>query len=120
MTPDHPTSSVLPPSNDGASSADGPSAPVAALHIGAYEVLDVLGRGGMGIVYRARHRTLGHEVALKMILPVGHAGEHEKARFLLEATAVARLRHPGIVRLLEHGYDDGKPFFALELVPGGS
>src|SRR5579884_1897775 len=66
----------------------------APLRIGAYEVLEELGRGGMGVVYRARHRTLGHQVALKMILAGTHAGREERARFVLEAVAVARLHHP--------------------------
>jgi WD40 repeat protein len=88
-------------------------------HIGPYEVLEVLGRGGMGVVYRARHLKLGHEVALKMILAGGLADVQEQARFLLEATAVARLHHPGIVRLLEFGEDQG-PFFCLEFIDGGS
>src|ERR1051326_4526232 len=57
--------------------------PGVALRIGAYEVVEELGRGGMGVVYRARHMTLGHEVALKMIRG-GHAGDEDRARFLLE------------------------------------
>src|SRR5207302_1070653 len=72
------------------------------------------------VVYRARHRTLGHEVALKMILAGGHASEEERARFLLEAAAVARLRHPGIVHIHEFGEHGGSPYFSLELLPGGS
>jgi hypothetical protein len=90
------------------------------LHLAGYEVLGELGRGGMGVVYRARHLKLKHEVALKMILAGGHAGEHELARFQLEAAAVARLRHPAIVHIHEFGDHDGKPFFSLEFVEGGS
>src|SRR5579884_2227458 len=100
--------------------AAGAAAPPPVLCIGAYEVLEELGRGGMGVVYRARHGTLGHEVALKMILAGDHAGGDERTRFLLEAAAVARLRHPGIVHIHEFGEHDGNPFFSLELVAGGS
>jgi serine/threonine protein kinase len=64
-----------------------------------YEVLGVLGRGGMGVVYEARHLQLGRVVALKMILSGGHAGEANLARFKTEAEAVARLQHPNIVQI---------------------
>src|SRR5262249_57025620 len=74
----------------------------------------------MGVVYRAGHRELGHEVALKMILSGGHAGAEERARFRLEAAAVARLHHPGIVHIHEFGEHDGSPFFSLELLTGGA
>src|SRR4051812_6458326 len=67
----------------------------ATFHVGEYEVQEVLGRGGMGVVYRARHRTLGHEVALKMIRGSDEADRDELARFRLEAAAVARLHHTG-------------------------
>ena len=99
--------------------ADAAATSSGLLRVGAYEVLEELGRGGMGVVYRARHRTLGHEVALKMILSGGHADAAELARFRLEAAAVARLHHPGIVHIHEFGTHDGNPFFSLELVDGG-
>src|SRR5262249_23249025 len=101
-------------------SAAGSEPPAAVLRVGAYEVLEELGRGGMGVVYRARHRMLGHEVALKMILAGSHAGTEERARFLLEAAAVARLHHAGIVHIHDFGEHGGSPFFSLELLPGGS
>jgi WD40 repeat protein/tetratricopeptide (TPR) repeat protein len=94
--------------------------PAGRLRVAGYEVLGVLGEGGMGVVYRARHRELGHEVALKMILGGGQAGGEYLARFHLEAAAVARLQHPGIVHLYEFGAHEGRPFFSLELVEGGS
>src|SRR4051794_41907461 len=85
-----------------------------------YELLEEVGRGGMGVVYRARHRTLGHEVALKMLRGGDQADRDELARFQLEAAAVARLQHAGIVQLREFGVHDGQPFFSQEFLPGGS
>ena len=88
--------------------------------VGDYEILAELGRGGMGVVYKAVHHKLKRIVALKMILAGSHAGRDVLARFRLEAEAIARLRHPHIVQIFEIGEDDGKPYFALEFVDGGS
>src|SRR5689334_16409456 len=85
-----------------------------------YELLGVLGRGGMGVVYQARHLALKRIVALKMVLGGGHASPQELARFRLEAEAVARLAHPNIVQIHEVGEADGHPYCALEFVEGGS
>jgi tRNA A-37 threonylcarbamoyl transferase component Bud32 len=84
-----------------------------------YEVEAVLGRGGMGVVYKARHLALKRTVALKM-LAAGHPHPVERARFRAEAEAVARLQHPNIVQIHEVGEAAGRPFFALEYVAGGS
>jgi tRNA A-37 threonylcarbamoyl transferase component Bud32 len=84
-----------------------------------YEVEAVLGWGGMGVVYKARHLALKRTVALKM-LAVGHLNPAERARFRAEAEAVARLQHANIVQIHEVGEADGQPFFALEFVAGGS
>lgn len=88
--------------------------------IPGYEILDKLGRGGMGVVYKARQIRLNRLVALKMILTGSHAAEHELARFRSEAEAVARLQHPNIVQIHEVGETEGKPFFSLEFCDGGS
>jgi WD40 repeat protein/serine/threonine protein kinase len=97
----------------------------AAGAVPGYEVLGELGRGGMGIVYKARHVKLQRDVALKMILTGGLAGPEELRRFQAEAEAAARLQHPNIVQLYEYGElpsGDGlpRPYFALEYVDGGS
>jgi serine/threonine protein kinase len=85
-----------------------------------YEVLGVLGRGGMGVVYRARQVGLDRLVALKMILAGEHAGPEERARFRTEAEAVARLQDPHIVQIFEVGEHEGRPYLALEYADGGS
>jgi tRNA A-37 threonylcarbamoyl transferase component Bud32 len=85
-----------------------------------YEILGELGRGGMGVVYKARHTKLNRLVALKMILAGGHASAAELARFQTEAEAVARLRHANIVQVYEVGEHEGKPFFSLEFCGGGN
>jgi tetratricopeptide (TPR) repeat protein len=85
-----------------------------------YEVLEELGRGGMGVVYKARHLLLNRLVALKMVRAGALAGSAELARFRQEAEAVARMQHPGIVQIYEVGEEDGTPFLALEFVSGGN
>ena len=98
---------------DGSSAPPPPSIP-------GYEIEAVLGRGGMGVVYKARHLALKRTVALKMILAGGHAGPRELARFRIEAEAVARLQHPNIVQIHEVGEAGGHPYCALEFVEGGN
>jgi serine/threonine-protein kinase len=88
--------------------------------VAGYEILSVLGRGAMGVVYKARQRGLKRLVALKMILSGEHASEHDVGRFRTEAEAVARLQHANIVQIYEVGEDNGRPFFSLEYIDGTS
>lgn len=88
--------------------------------ITGYELQGVLGRGGMGIVYKALHTRLNRVVALKMVLAGSHAGEQDLARFRREAEAVAGLQHSNVVQIYDIGQHDGCPFLALEFVDGGS
>lgn len=88
--------------------------------VGDYQILGVLGRGAVGVVYKAWHLELKRTVALKMLLAGIHAAPRELMRFRTEAEAVARLHHPNIVQVYEIGAHNDLPFFALEYVEGGS
>lgn len=94
--------------------------PVPLPQLQGYELEEVIGQGGMGVVYRARQIGLNRVVAVKMILSGVNATPHELARFRSEAEAVARLAHPNIVQIYEIGEQQGCPYLALEHVPGGS
>jgi tetratricopeptide (TPR) repeat protein/tRNA A-37 threonylcarbamoyl transferase component Bud32 len=98
------------PPRDNEVSAHAPSAGL------PYELLEKLGQGGMGVVYRARQPGLNRIVAIKRLLP--DAGGTAQARFTIEAQAVARVQHPNIVQIYEIGEADGLPYFSMEYVPG--
>src|SRR5262245_41585323 len=87
---------------------DGPASAPAGPPCGpGYEGLGELGRGGMGVVYKARQKSLNRLCALKMILSGGHAGPEERLRFVNEAAAAGPLSHPNIVAVYEEGEHEG-------------
>ena len=88
--------------------------------IRGYEVQEILGRGGMGVVFKARQLKLNRIVALKMLLAGAYAGAEELARFQREAEAVAVLRHPNIVQVHDAGEMEGRPYLTMEYVEGGT
>jgi serine/threonine protein kinase/WD40 repeat protein len=88
--------------------------------VAGHEILGELGRGGMGVVYQARHLRLGRVVALKVLSAAAHASPAQRARFQAESQAVARLQHPNIVQVFEVGEHGGLPFFSMEYFAGGN
>src|SRR5437899_3797974 len=91
-----------------------PLPPSAAPQVPGYDILETLGQGGMGVVFKARHRALNRLVALKMIRDGALAGPEEVERFRAEAEAVARMQHPNVVQIFDVGEHDGRPYFAME------
>ncbi len=89
-------------------------------NVPGYEILAEIGRGGMGVVYKARQLKANRIVALKMILSGGHAGIEEQSRFRSEIETTAHLKHPGIVQVYEVGEHAGLPYFSMEFCEGGS
>jgi serine/threonine protein kinase/tetratricopeptide (TPR) repeat protein len=108
-------------SRTGLSHFEAPSPEGAGLpSVPGYEILKVLGQGGMGVVYLARQTSLDRVVALKMIRSGGLADGEEVVRFRTEAETVARLQHANIVQIYEVGKHENSPYIALEYVSGGS
>lgn len=97
-----------------AGALDGP----APARVGDYDILELLGRGGMGAIYSARHRTIGRVVALKMILAGELATPEEQQRFRAEIEAAATLNHRHIVPILEVGEHAGRPYYTMPLYAG--
>jgi serine/threonine protein kinase len=118
---------VPPPADDvtAATSASAANAPTSsgisnAPELAGYELLEELGRGGMGVVYKARKRDLDRTVAVKMILAGQFASVEEVRRFKLEAEAAARLDHPGIVPIYDVGESDGNHFYSMKYIDGAA
>jgi serine/threonine-protein kinase len=99
---------------------DRPTDDASLPQVPGYRVEGLLGRGGMGVVFRAWHLRLNRPVALKMMLAGAYAGPRERERFQREAEAVAGLRHPNVVQVYDVGDADGRQYFTMELVDGGS
>jgi len=89
-------------------------------HLGDYQLLDELGRGAMGVVFRARQKSLNREVALKIILGAVLASPAERERFHVEAESAARLSHPNIVPIYEIGSHQGHDYYSMALIKGGT
>src|SRR5262249_41412165 len=113
---------LVPPPASGPATPSIGSAPAASGFqvLPGYEILGVLGRGGMGVVYQPKQSGLNRVVALKMIISGPHASDEELNRFKTEAEAVAALKHPNIVQIHDMGVRDGRPYFSLEFCEGGS
>ncbi len=88
--------------------------------LGAYDVLEELGRGGMGTVYRAYSPRLSRFVAIKVFTPRRRANEIDLLRFQNEVMLAGRLQHPNVVSVFDSGEDEGKPYYVMELIEGGS
>src|SRR5262249_42419936 len=88
--------------------------------IGKFDIMDEVGRGGMGIVYKARQAGLNRLVALKIIRGAGAVSLEGRIRFRLEAEAVAQLQHPNIVQIFEVGEHEDRPYLVFEFMEGGS
>ena len=94
--------------------------PLFGINLPGYEILGELGRGGMGVVYKARDVKLNRVVALKVILAGSHADSQQLVRFLAEAEVVAQLQHAHLVPIFEIGRHNDLPYFTLEYVSGGN
>jgi WD40 repeat protein len=120
-----PRAPTEPPTSDDLTAGPAPQAPLAPSplplsRLADYELIEEIGRGGMGIVFRARHVRLGRVVALKMIIGGALARPDDLARFENEAAAAAQLQHPNIVALYEVGAHDNQPYFSMEYISGTS
>jgi hypothetical protein len=114
------SAAVAPPTRRTVTPSPLPVAPVGTVEVPGYTIQGVLGRGGMGVVYKAQQTALRRTVALKMILHGDHADEDRLRRFQSEAEAIAQMAHPNIVQIYEVGQHGGAPYFSLEFCSGGS
>ncbi|QJX00635.1 serine/threonine-protein kinase [Frigoriglobus tundricola] len=120
-SPDPARTAVAPPNNDATLlQSAAPAQLLGVPDVAGYDIVSELGRGGMGVVYKARQLSLNRTVALKMLPGGTFAESHERTRFLAEAELVAAVRHPHVVQVYEFGQCDARPFFAMEYLGGGS
>lgn len=98
----------------------GPAPGTTVRYVGDYELLDEIGRGGMGVVFRARQVSLNRIVAVKMILSGEYAGPDERRRFRREAESAAQLRHANIVTIHEVGEHEGRNYYSMDFIEGRS
>ena len=121
-TPPAPASSAIDPAAAPAAAGNGAATALLDLRIGGrlarFELVRVLGHGGMGTVYQARDESSGHDVALKVLHPVLQSRPDFVSRFQREARAVTTLRHENIVRVLDSGIERGTPWISMEMVEG--
>jgi hypothetical protein len=115
-----PLRTVAEPQSSTPSAAAEPEEGGIGQRVGRYEILEEIGRGGIGVVYKARQVDLDRTVALKMLLVGAYAGPADLARFQREAAALASLQDPHFVQIYEVGEDGGVPYFSFEFVDGGT
>ncbi|MBI3269086.1 MAG: protein kinase [Planctomycetes bacterium] len=97
---------------------DAPAGGPEVRRLGKYEILAELGRGGMGVVYKAREPGIGRLVALKAMISTGGAEEAQVARFHREMKTASSLRHPAVVSIYDIGVENGLPYFTMDLIDG--
>ncbi len=110
---------ALPTVSDKQADAHQPGPPLPA-GFGGFVLLEQIGHGGMGIVYKARQESLKRLVAVKLVRAGIYASATERARFQREGEAIARIHHPNVVQIHEFGEHQGQLYFSMELLPGGT